>query len=163
MSSLPLSRLLTLICLILVFTLSCFPTCSYAAKKSSKKQRLAASSDEEPIVAEDPPVDVSRRGGHQQRLRGARAQSPSPERARHLPLNDNLKRRWGCGELSSVAMQSIAYDAKAQGATGIDDIAAAGSHGSHAKNLFRDLIKLFGAPKERSENRLDRNPFEVGS
>jgi hypothetical protein len=79
-------------------------------------------------------------------LREAKAQSASPERPAHTPLNDNLKRRWGTGELSSATVQSLAHDAATQGTPGIDNIAASGTYGAHPQNLFRDLLKLFGSP-----------------
>ena len=50
------------------------------------------------------------------------------------------------GELLSVALENIAHDAQKQGAAHLESLVAAGTHGKHAKNLFRDLVRLFGRP-----------------
>ena len=140
-------RIYLLACLVIISSFTGFRLCAAAPKRGSRKQRLAASSDEDVgPVAEPSSPDLPRRGGLRRRLREAKAQSASPERPAHTPLNDNLKRRWGTGELSSATVQSLAHDAATQGTPGIDNIAASGTYGAHPQNLFRDLLKLFGSP-----------------
>ena len=52
------------------------------------------------------------------------------------------------GELTSAAVQSLAYDAQKQGATGVERISALGSYGKYPGNFYKGLVHLFGRPKE---------------
>ena len=63
-----------------------------------------------------------------------------------LPLNDKLAYDWARGGVKSSQLQSYALRAQSQGATGCEDLAAAGSRGCHRANLFRSLSRLITAP-----------------
>jgi hypothetical protein len=62
------------------------------------------------------------------------------------PLNEDLKLKWAKGRLSSTEVQSLANNARRQGAHSLHDLSKVGSFGENAGNLFRDLKKLFGTP-----------------
>jgi hypothetical protein len=125
---------------------------SIAGKKGSLRKRAVEGSDEEPpepAGSRDVDPRPARGGGHRQRRKAADADDdPADEPAdADLPLNRNFKRRWGMGELSSATVQSLAFDAQQQGATGLKQLSAAGTYGKHPQNLFRDLLRLFGRPR----------------
>ena len=63
------------------------------------------------------------------------------------PFTRDLRHRWAKGELSSAAVQSLAHNAQLQGAQNLERLSAIGTHGLHAQNLFRDLVRLFGRPE----------------
>ena len=69
-------------------------------------------------------LHVRTRGGLRQRLRAAAAESESEDVHVETPLNDNLRRRWGKGELTSAAVQDLAKDAAKQGAHSLEQIEA---------------------------------------
>ena len=93
-------------------------------------------------------AEPTARGGRLQRARRREDDKPETTTAEkpNTPLNDNLRLKWARGKLSSLDLQSIAYDARSQCAHGLDALSGAGSSGKHAQNLFRDLVHIFGRP-----------------
>ena len=68
-------------------------------------------------------------------------------------FNVLTKIEWAKGKLSSTQLQRFAEAALRQGMPDVDHLAKVGSHGKHAGNLHRDLVRLFGLPQEAPEIR----------
>jgi hypothetical protein len=125
---------------------------SFGAKRGTLKQRQAETSSEDEPATELSSSSTAplRRGGIRRRaleLAEEASQELDPgQPIRDVPLLRNLKKRWGKGELSSTAVQDIAFDAQRSGAKGVEGLSAAGTYGIHRQNLFRDLLKVFGSP-----------------
>ena len=130
----------------------------YMAPKGGVRKRLASAvADDdlhEPVVGPDPSAGSSSeaprlRGSVRRRLSdfGKSDDGGSTEVAAPRPLTASLKKKWATGKLTSPDVQEIAQGAMLQGATGVDHLAAAGSHGKHAQNMQRSLIAAFGLPK----------------
>jgi hypothetical protein len=128
------------------------PLCE-AAKRGRKY--LRGTSSESDAAAPEPPrssTDISHKkgGGSKQRLRETvaeeAAQASNRNRIVDGPLTADLKRRWAKGKLTSEAVQSLASNAKLQGAQDLDRLSKIGSSGLHPQNLFRDVCKVFGEP-----------------
>ena len=95
------------------------------------------------------PVGDVPRGGVRQRLRAtdsATAASSNSVPPTELPFNDDLKRDWAKGLLSSAQVQRYAMHSMQQCAVGLEELAAIGTGGKHAQNLMRDLVRVFGTP-----------------
>ena len=88
-----------------------------------------------------PVASPAARGGHRQRASYADTADTTVR-----PLNDKLAYDWARGGVKSSQLQSYALRAQSQGATGCEDLAAAGSRGCHRGNLFRSLSRLITAP-----------------
>jgi hypothetical protein len=71
---------------------------------------------------------------------------PTPSNPDDVALTNDLKYRWAKGDLSSAAVQSLSANAQRQGARNLEQLSAIGTAGRHAKNLFRDISKVFGHP-----------------
>ena len=126
-----------------------FTECPYLCgrEKGVAEKRMGASSSDGGHADAAPftgPAAPARRGTLRQRM--AENDEGEPTVSIERPLTDNMKRRWAMGELSSVALQDIAHNAQKQGAAHLESIVAAGTHGKHATNLFRDLVRLLGKP-----------------
>ena len=53
------------------------------------------------------------------------------------PLVDSLRKHWSEGKVTAAQVQEYAAGAEAQGATGVGELAGAGSHGQHPQNIQR--------------------------
>ena len=141
-----------LLILFLWAALTYIPVCH--AGKRGLKQRIAASSSEVEEVQQNAASSSGTRhrgGGIQQRTRMRAddtdaSDEPPGTTESYNPLTQNLKRRWGKGELSSATVQDLAHDAAKQGARNLEKLSKVGTYGENPQNLFRDLLKLFGAP-----------------
>ena len=122
-----------------------------------RKKRIAeAEAKESQGDAENNFVDIPRkRGGIRQRRDAAAeatatpptsASSSSPSSSA-LPLNNELKRDWALGKLSSAQVQKYAWSAMEQGAIGLKRLSAIGNSGRNPQNLLRALMHVFGHPR----------------
>ena len=143
-------RLSAVLCLCALIWFLGLPTGDGVKRYGARQRRQESSEDEAP--ANEPASSSGapeRRGGLRQRRTQA-AEDAEPDAGQpplDTPFIDNLKKRWGKGELSSAAVQDLAADAARQGAHSLDRMARAGTYGTQPKNLFRDLLALFGKPK----------------
>ena len=140
---------------LLLILLLFFFTYSDAAKRGRQHQReldepvgFIPDGEAETASRASGHAEPTARGGRLQRARRREDDKPETTTAEkpNTPLNDNLRLKWARGKLSSLDLQSIAYDARSQGAHGLDALSGAGSSGKHAQNLFRDLVHIFGRP-----------------
>ena len=151
--------------LFIVLSLLYLPSPSESAKRGTLKRRLAASTDDDEPVANpssssNAPPDRRPRGGVQQRLRANAAdQPPTIEKTRPTPLNDNLKRRWAKGEISSAAVQDLAKDAQIHGAHSLEAISGVGGGGKYAQNMFREYRRAVRVARDD----MGRTPIEIRS
>ena len=142
-----------LLSLIVVF----FP--GFAVKRGRKYLRqLDGDSDHSDNITESGAASSSgpsrKVGGELQRVREREEPSATAsESADRNRFYNNIKRRWAKGEFSSVTVQDLARDAvdsfsisPEQGGDIMRRLADAGTAGVHAKNLFRDISKIFGTP-----------------
>ena len=103
--------------------------------------------------------DATRRGGVARRVAGASSSSSSSTKT---PLNNDLRKDWARGKMSSAQVQRIAQSALEQGADDLDAIGAAGSRGEQRGNVFRALKTLFGTPEGAPEIRWIEIPTAAG-
>ena len=117
--------------------------------------------------AEDPgnslAAEVSapaRTGGSRKRLRLNEASSSASGVVQDvdLPLNRNMRKRFGSGDLSAVQVESIFRDAAAQGAQGTPQL----SSPQYPQNLQRSLVAAFGSPAGAPEITWKMIPTTLG-
>ena len=85
------------------------------------------------------------RGGVRSRLDRKRGRDEE-ESSAHLPMVVSMKKDWGKGKVTSAQVQENVWGAVAQGARGMDKLAAAGGSGKNPQNMQRALISAFGMP-----------------
>ena len=85
------------------------------------------------------------RGGVRSRLDRKRGRDEE-ESSAHLPMVVSMKKDWGKGKVTSAQVQEYVWGAVAQGARGMDKLAAAGGSGKNPQNMQRALISAFGMP-----------------
>ena len=90
-------------------------------------------------------VPEPRRGGIRRRIQEGTAGVANEDADQ--PLLKSLKRRWAEGKISSPLVQEFAQGAVAQGAHGMEAVAAIAQKGRNPQNLQRDLQRTFGLPK----------------
>lgn len=133
--------LVSLVCSLLVVS-------ALGGKVGSLRKRLAQSSSDEMgrPGSNDSPERRVRRGGHRQRRATDLGDDVSTSRGSADPFTKDLRHRWAKGELTSAAVQSLAYSARLQGAQNLDRLSAIGTSGANPQNLFRDLVRVLGMP-----------------
>ncbi|MDA8583389.1 hypothetical protein N9L68_04130 [bacterium] len=96
-------------------------------------------------------------GGIRQRfLRGAKAEQVD---SASLPLSPMWKRDWGKGVFTSPQIQEDAEVASAQGAIGLDKLAAAGNHGRHPRKPGKELGQYVRKAKRGARNGVGVNSY----
>ena len=106
--------------------------------KGDIRNRLLA--DASPPPPEPPTESASYASSRGIRRRVALA--PEPVAPADQPLMMSLKRDWDKGKISAKQVQDYAHGDARQGAHGMCEVAAAGTHGRHPQDIQRSLLRL---------------------
>ena len=150
------SRIASPFSLLFIFTVAIYIIIGNAAPKqrNTLKKKLL---EHETRILESTAISSSSsssRGGLRARLGNAESQAAA-EASEPKPWTQTLKRDWAAGKISAAKVQEYAEKSAAQGAQGLDAVAAAGTHGKHPSSVHRKLMSIFGNPKGGTRDRLD--------
>ena len=146
------SRIASPFSLLFIFTVAIYIIIGNAAPKqrNTLKKKLL---EHETRILESTAISSSSsssRGGLRARLGNAESQAAA-EASEPKPWTQTLKRDWAAGKISAAKVQEYAEKSAAQGAQGLDAVAAAGTHGKHPSSVHRKLMSIFGNPKGAPE------------